>query len=603
MKKIFTLLLVAFTATFLSQATNNASFNWFLTGGGATGADRSADVVTDASGNIFTANCFLNTATFNSVALTGSVKGSGSSYDNSLFISKISPAKLTSWTISSNVGAVTPVALATTPNGDLIVTGTIRPVVGGATTNANIIDAAGTVTTFSNLLSSTTIVQSFVAKFNSNGIIQWVKEFNSGTAKDKAVTTTALTTDASGDVYVSGTYSNTVILPSATNITLTSTNTTQAAFIAKLNGTDGTAAWALSSTGAIVTETISSLATGDDGYIYAAGIYQNATVTPIDITIGSTTFKPSAGYDLTLIKLNTAGVVSFIQNRSNTLDTRVKDLVVKNGKAYIAGSFKSGTGNVGIKLADGTTNIYSTTTAYLNGFLFAFNSETGADLWQKTVISPAIAEIYGLAVGSDNNLYAFGTHYNALGTTVTSAAVNFGDGITLADTPTSNKLGDLFLSSYNATNGTTKEVHLVGSGSGSETSNALTSYGNNLYLLGSTNSSPLTFENAGTYTTLGAFDFYLASYSVTNPGTGVTQLEAQNTSLVYADKLNHQLVVNNAANIKSAILFDATGRSLKTSTNNSSTLTISTQGIASGVYILQLTTANGNVNAQRLIIQ
>ena len=233
MKKFFTLFYVVISTTFIVNA-DNATFGWSLTGGGATGADRSADVVTDVTGNVFTANYFLNTASFNGVSLTGSAKGTGANYDTSLFISKISPAKATLWNIYSNVGAVVPTGLATTPAGDLILTGTIRAVVGGATTNANIIDAAGTVTTFSSL--STSIVQSFVAKFNASGAIQWVKEFNSGTAKDKEVTSTALAADASGNVYLTGIYKSSVILPATTPVTLTTTNTTQAAFIVKMDG-------------------------------------------------------------------------------------------------------------------------------------------------------------------------------------------------------------------------------------------------------------------------------------------------------------------------------------------------------------------------------
>ena len=112
MKRRFTLFVLCCTAVFFIQA-QNASFGWFLSGGGATGADRSADVVTDASGNIFTANTFLNTATFNGVTLTGSAKGSGANFDSNLFISKISPAKSTLWYIYSNVGAVNATSLAT----------------------------------------------------------------------------------------------------------------------------------------------------------------------------------------------------------------------------------------------------------------------------------------------------------------------------------------------------------------------------------------------------------------------------------------------------------------------------------------------------------
>ena len=599
MRKIFTLLCVVLTTIFSAQA-DNATFGWSLSGGGATGADRSADVVTDANGNVFTANYFLNAAAFNGVSLTGSAKGTGSNYDNSLFISKISPAKATLWTLYSNVGVVTPTALATTPNGDLIVTGTIRPVVGGATTNANIIDAAGTVTTFSSLLSSTSINQSFIAKFNSNGIIQWVQELNSGAAKDKLVTTSALAADASGDIYLTGVFTNSVILPTATPVTLTSSNTTQAAFITKLNGTTGNEIWYKTSTGGIVSEIFPALAYGDDGYLYAAGDLKNAT-TPISITIGDKTFAPSLGADLALIRFATDGTISYIQERSCVVsatarDIRVKDLAVKNGKVFVAGSFYGIDGGIHF-----SNENMGSTTASLNGFVAAFNALDGADVWHKAILSPSIAEVYGLALGIDGNLFAFGTHYNKLGTAAAGDVV-FGDGFKLTDA--ANNLGDLFLSSYNVLTGVTQEVHLVGKGTGSETANSLASFGSNLYLLGTYNSAPITFENTKTSTTTGAFDFFLANYTVINPSTGVISSEASKLPFSYSDHANSLIVVKNAANVRNARIIDTTGRCIKTASNsNNDVLNINAQGIAAGVYILQLTTSSSQTISQRLIIQ
>ncbi len=598
MKKFFTLLSVIFIFVFSTQA-QNATFNWSLSGGGSQGADRSADVVTDADGNVFTANYFLNTATFNGVTLTGSAKGTGANYDNSLFISKISPSKATLWNLYSNVGVVMPTALATTPGGDLIVTGTIRAVTGGATTNANIIDAAGTITTFTSLSTSSSSVQSFVAKFNSSGIIQWAKEFNSGAAKDKAVTTNALATDANGNVYLTGNYTNTVILPASTPVTLTSTNTTQAAFITKLDATTGDEVWYKISSGSIVSEVLTGLVYGDDGYLYAAGDYKNAT-TPISVTIGDKSFTPSVGADLTLIKFDTDGVIFYIQERPSVTgttvrDVRVKDVAVKNGKVFVAGSFYGDFG--GIQFSDGAL---TSSAAYLNGFVAAFNTSDGSDLWQKGVFAPAIAEINGIAIGYDDNLFAFGYHYNKLGTAVAAGDVDFGDDFKLTDA--TNNLGDLFLSSYNVSTGVTQEVHLVGKGTGSETSNSLTSFGNNLYLLGSSNSNPITFENNTTYTTAGAFDFFLVDYSVSKAPTGINLSETTKLPFSYADNANRQIVVKNAENVKFAKLVDTTGRTISISSNSNDVLNISTQGIAPGVYILQLATSNSQITAQRLII-
>lgn len=596
MKRRFTLFVLCCTAVFFIQA-QNASFGWFLSGGGATGADRSADVVTDASGNIFTANTFLNTASFNGNTFIGSAKGSGANYDNSLLISKISPLKATMWSIYSNLGAVAATSIAVTPDGSLIATGTIRPVVNTAAqvNSANIIDAVGTVTTFNNLFTSTSINQSFVAKFNSSGVIQWVKELNSGTAKDKVVNTTALATDATGNVYLLGDYTNSVILPASTPVTLTSTNLTQATFIAKLNGSTGDCVWSKNTPGLITKEFFNVLTFGDDGYLYAAGTFKNIA-TPVAVSFGDKNFTPSTGTDLVWLKFDVDGAISYIQRRENVGDTRVKDMVAKNGQVFIAGSFRGDTGGL---LFPGGTPLTSTA-AYLNGFITAFNTVDGTDLWQKTVSSPAIAEINGLSFGNDGNLFAFGYHYNALGSSVAPGDVVFGNGFVLTDA--TNKLGDLFLSSYKPTTGVTQEVHLVGKGLGSETSNSLCSYGTNLYLLGSYSSSPITLENTSTSSTTGAFDFFLANYTVANPAAGTNSIPESTQPFATVDYRNKTIILNNASQLNSYKLLDISGRCIKTAAARGTTLNMRIENLESGIYILQMFSSTNKITSQRLII-
>jgi hypothetical protein len=598
MRKLFTLLSVIFACVVVANAANNANYGWYLGGGGATGADRSADVVTDANGNIFTANTFANTASFNGVAVTGSPKGSGANYDNCLLINKISPSKTTLWTIYSNAGVVTPIAMATTPSGDLIVTGTMRAVVTSPVTyTANIVDAGNNITTFSGLGNS--IVQSFVAKFNSSGILQWVKELDSSASKDKVVTASAIAADASGDVYVAGNFGSTVLLPGGTSLTLT--NTTTNSFIVKLNAADGSEAWHLNTTiGVIVSEVIPALTYGDDGYLYAAGDFKNAA-TPVAITIGGVSFTPSIGADLALIKFSTTGSISYIQERASLSASlkavRVKDIAVKNGKVFVGGSFNGYDG--GIQFSSGALTTVSTNTN-LNGFVAAFNSTSGADLWQKGVFSPGITDIDGLAVGNDGYLYAFGSYANKP-LSGSADVVNFGNSKTIADTPTTNSAADLFLVSYAPTDGTTTELHTVASSATYETANSLANYNGNLYLLGTTNASPVTFENNSTYTTLGTYDIILVNY--TTPATGISQVKTGDALFAYADKANHVLVVKQAENVVSARLVDVTGRTLVSTLNTGDLLQINTSGVATGIYILQLTTSDGQVSSQRILVQ
>ncbi|MDP4277911.1 MAG: T9SS type A sorting domain-containing protein [Bacteroidota bacterium] len=596
MKKFFTLVGLSAAMT-LTAATPNASFAWALGGGGAT-ADYTYDVATDGSGNIFMANSFTNTATFNGVQLTGSAKGSGANFDNSLYVCKLSPAKENLWKLYSNEGAVTPAALVTTANGDLIVAGSIRAVKGGATTSANLIDAAGTITTFTNLGNATAYDQSFVAKFNSAGILQWVKELNSSATKDTTVETSALATDASGNVYLTGTFAKGLSLPAATPLTATSTNTSQAAFIAKLDGKTGDAVWLKKTSGGIKSEAFTALTVGDDGALYVAGDVANAA-TPIAVTIGGKSFTPSQIADLVLIKLDTDGNVAYVQERPNLSttagkDVRVKDIVVKNGKAFVCGSVYASFGGIQF-----TGNTLTSTSTYLNGFTAAFNTSDGSDVWQKAVLAPAIAEVSGAVIGKDGNLFVCGYHYNALGTAVTAGPVNFGD-TTLVDA--TNKLGDLFLASYDPATGKTQEVHLSGKGPGSELSFALAGYDDKVYVAARTNSKPLTFEdNTTTYSTAGVFDFVLVCYKDTVPKSAAIHDQKSVPAYAFYNKASQSVVIANGKNIVSVAIYDMTGRLVET-VKTAGSSEFSARGIKSGIYMVRATTSNDQKNVFKLAV-
>jgi len=596
MKKFFTLVGLSAAMT-LTAATPNASFAWALGGGGAT-ADFTYDVATDGSGNIFMANSFTNTATFNGVQLTGSAKGSGANFDNSLYVCKLSPAKENLWKLYSNEGAVTPAALVTTANGDLIVAGSIRAVKGGATTSANLIDAAGTITTFTNLGNAAVYDQSFVAKFNSAGILQWVKELNSSATKDTTVETAALATDASGNVYLTGTFAKGLSLPAATPLTATSTNTSQAAFIAKLDGKTGDAVWLKTTSGGIKSEVFPALTVGDDGALYVAGDVANAAA-PVAVTIGDKSFTPSQIADLVLIKLNTDGNVAYVQERPNLSttagkDVRVKDIVVKNGKAFVCGSVYASFGGIQF-----TGNTLTSTSTYLNGFTAAFNTSDGSDVWQKAVLAPAIAEVSGAVIGKDGNLFVCGYHYNALGTAVAAGPVNFGD-TTLVDV--TNKFGDLFLASYDPATGKTKEVHSAGKGAGSELSFALAGYDDKVYVAARTNSKPLTFEdNTTTYSTAGVFDFVLVCYKDTVPKPSAIHDQKSVPAYAFYNKASQTVVIANGKNIVSVAIYDMTGRLVETvKTVGSSEFSV--RGIKSGIYMVRATTSNDQKNVFKLAV-
>jgi len=603
MRKFYTtlslLLVIALTVGAVPAPT--ATFSWALGGGGATGSDYASDITTDNSGNIFLMASFLSSATFNSITVNGSAKGSGSSFDKSLLIAKMSPNKTNLWNIISNVGVFNPVAMATTQDGSLIVTGSVRAVknTAGQTTTANIVDAAGTVTTFTDLGNAVTDVQTVVAKFNANGIVQWVKEINSSASKDTLVEPTALVVDINGNVIMTGVFTKTAVFQAASPISISTTNTTQGAFVAKLSGTNGDAIWGKTTSGGVISENMSALALDADGVsVYFAGSAKNLAV-PVVVNVGPTlSYTPSISPSLLLVKLDASGTPIFVQSRASLStdatkgDIRVKDIVVKDGKFIVGGSFQGSYG--GYQFAGGALTASAT---YLNGFLAAFNGTDGTDVWQKAITAPAITDVIGLAIGINGNVWAHGTTYNAIGT-VTPGDCSFGNGIVLTDA--ANKFGDLFLASFSPATGLAAEAHWAGKSSGSETANALTAFGSNLYLASTTNGAPITFEIAGnTYTRLGtSFDFVLQNYTVT--ATGVNQVRTDAVSS-YFELATRSVVVKNAGAYSSVSLYNLMGRVVGTSAVNANEARFS--NLQQGVYVVGATKVNGSRVSVKVTVQ
>ena len=573
----------------------NASFSWVLSGGGATGADRPVDIATDKNGNIFAACTFTNTASFNGITVTGSEKPAGATnYSSNLYISKIGHDKSNLWKIYSNVGVIDPTAITTTSTGDLIVTGNMFAVNLAPTSDAVLIDAAGNTTTFSGLYKYTSDHQAFVAKFNSNGILQWAREINSGKLKLKGgVSTNAVAADIAGNVYITGNFPTCLMLPGSTD-SITSTNTTNASFITKFNGQTGDVVWTKTSSGGIVSETLNALTYGDDGYLYATGVLRN-TSSPIPVTYGNKTFTPSKGYDLTLFKFDTDGNFVYIQNREYAGETRVKDIIVKNGAVYVGATLLGN--NIGMIFSDG--NLTTTLSTY-NGILAAFNASDGTDKWHKAILAPGISDQFSLNFSIDKRLYVYGYHSNKNGSNP-AGNVDFGNGIVLS--PLSFVSGyDAFLASFDTADGTTKEVHLVASGIGFEMSYGLASFGDNLYLIGQYNSAPSTFENATTISTAGGYDFFLAKYIVTDPSAGIGNSNSSELPYSVFDKKAQQIILKNVDQVESVRLLDVSGRIIDTFKNNSSQLNINTNEIGSGIYILQLTDKNKLHQSLRIIV-
>ncbi|MFA7043553.1 MAG: T9SS type A sorting domain-containing protein, partial [Bacteroidales bacterium] len=209
----------------------------------------------------------------------------------------------------------------------------------------------------------------------------------------------------------------------------------------------------------------------------------------------------------------------------------------------------------------------------------------------------------GLAVGGDNNLYAFGGHYNGLGTGI-PGDVDFGDGFKLTDE--TNKMGDLYLAGYNPSNGTTQEVHLVAKGTASESAYSLTGFNDKLYLAAVVRSAPVTFENnTDTYSTnstnSGSFDFALVKYTVQTTPIAVCNQKDQ-AAFAYFNKADRSVIINHAENIVSAKVFGLDGRLVQSAVNQGEASDIRIYGINPGIYVIRTATVSGEAGLFKLIV-
>lgn len=533
MNRIYTLF---FTIVFLNTAlAQNTTYSWFL-GDGGTGADRSAGVATDASGNIYSANSFVNIATFNTINLIGAARGSGANFDSNLLITKTNATQTTLWHVQSNDGAVSPTAIAT-GGSDVYVAGTMRAIVNTANqrNTATLVDANNTVHTFNGLGSASSTAQAFLCKLNESGHFVWVKEFNTNN-KSTAVTINSISTDPEGNIVISGSFVNSLIVP-GNNTPYTTTNTSRAAFVSKLNATTGNEIWTITSGGGISNEDLTAIATDSNGAIFVAGIFRNVA-TPVPTNFGGINFTPSKDFSLVFMKITPNGMVQYVRSFDNDRDTRVSGIVVDNQRIYISGAFRGDGTGIGFGTA------LRVTSTYLNGYIAAFDKSNGNDVWQNTISSPGITDAAALSLAADGKLYVFGAYANRTGS-VTAGNVVFGNGFSIPDTNPTNSSADLYLATYDTSTGTTLHVQIVATSASWETANGIAASNNKLYLSGTTNSTALNYLGSNTYATKGGYDYFILAYNIAVLTTN-SNLSAANPAIAMYNQQNKILTIRNA---------------------------------------------------------
>jgi hypothetical protein len=277
---------------------------------------------------------------------------------------------------------------------------------------------------------------SFVTKYNANGSYGWTRTFDtySGYAEAEGVAT-----DSSGNVYVTGYFSGTVIFDGVGGSD-SQTSTAGSAFLTKYsaNGNyDYTKIFDTSAGGSNAQGM--GVATDNQGHVYITGNFNGTVV--FDGVGGSDSQASPGGEDSFLTKYNDNGTYDYtkIFDTTNGNASAIDISIDTSGNVYIVGNFGD------TVVFDGIGGSDSQTSSSGSDFLTKYNAN-GSYGYTKifdTSSPGAYAEDQGVATDGSGNVYVTGYF---------SGTVVF-DGIGGSDSETSSVNTDNYLTKYNS-NGT-----------------------------------------------------------------------------------------------------------------------------------------------------
>lgn len=256
------------------------------------------------------------------------------------------------------------------------------------------VDAAGNVFligSFRNtlLLENTSLVAAgaedlFVARYSPAGQLQWATSFG-GPGTDGG---NSIGTDASGNLYIVGDIAGTVSF--GTN-TLTSAGGSDI-FLAQLVAADGTVQWARTMGGAGL-DGGGHVAVDPAGFAYVTGYFSGSA------RFGGTVLTRVGGTDAFLAKYNASGTFLWVRQMGGAGDDAGRDVAVDpDGNIVVAGEF-TGQFKIGTSSFGGLGGREAFTAKFL---------PTGALSWATTSGSTGDDRAWGVSVDAAGNIFTMG---------------------------------------------------------------------------------------------------------------------------------------------------------------------------------------------------
>lgn len=264
----------------------------------------------------------------------------------------------------------------------------------------------------------------FIIKLNASGNFIWAKSFG-GSSYDVGGN---LAFDASNNVYVFGSFYDTVDFDPDLGVTNLTSNGDYDVFISKLD-VNGNFLWAKSFGGNSADEG-RGIQLDAQGNIYITGAFQGGV--DFDPNASTLFLSSNGATDIFMVKLNSAGNLVWAKSMGSTAYDNGTDLVLdKNGtNIYLTGQFEN---MVDFDPNVGTTNLTSLGSAdiYINKLDTAGNL-----IWAKSFGGTVYEHVSGIKLDSLENIYLAGGYGDIVDFNPNSGVLNL----------TSNGSTDLYIS-------------------------------------------------------------------------------------------------------------------------------------------------------------
>lgn len=392
----------------------SGNFVWYTRIVSILQSELSLSVAPDGLGNMIVTSTVAATAYDKSVQL---FNANGSlftqlppafSTSTDVFLARYTSAGSGIWArrIGSFNGATTSRFCGTSSTGDLYVTGQYNGVPLIATSTSSNVQITNTLAA---------APDSFLAKYNANGLFQWGVRLSSTNGFSELISRPKV--DSAGNVYIAIVFTNPLIIfgTDGTSYTLTPPNTSFQTIMVKYNA-NGVIQWYVTmyTSGSGGFSALSSDLTIDsnDNIIVAFPMMSTITVTQSDNSTYPTTINTIASIDIALVKFTSAGFVSWVNRMGASggdyptqLDTD------SNNNVYLTmyGSFTSTFNFYNASNVNGASVASLAQLSSPDSFVVKYNS-SGTYQWAYRFGGTGNELTTGIAVDNAGNTYALSTY-------------------------------------------------------------------------------------------------------------------------------------------------------------------------------------------------